>query len=676
MHDQNPLLGDLRTALPFDTITPDHVVPAMEALIKEAQGKLAAIRAVRAPTWANTLGALDQPTVRLQTAFGLVSHLESMLPEPALRAAYNAALPKISAFYSALGRDAELHEAIKAFAETPEAQLLPPNRARLLKTTLDDFRRAGVALGAQSKAKLARFDLALSEQTTRFAQNVVDATDAFELLITDETKLAGLPENAKRAAQADAEAVGHTGWRFTLKPPSFLAVAKHLHDAQIRETLYRAHTTRATAGALDNRELVTSILDLRQQKAQTLGYTDIADLLLEPRMVKTGAAARRFVDELRNKTEAHFKAEHLELQAFRSELEGPDAPEIQPWDLSYYAEKLRLARFDLDEAALRPYFEVEGVLRGMFALTGRLYGVSIVELKDRPVWHPRVRVWALDDNSGTRLGVFYTDLFPRDGKRVGAWMRPLVTGDPKAGVPHMGVMAANVTPPIGGEPALLTHREVQTVFHEFGHLLHHLLTDCELHSQAGTDVAWDFVELPSQIMENWCWHRGALDLFARHHQTNEPIPQALFDALTATRSFRAAYAQMRQLGFATMDLALHRDYRAATDGDVIAYARRVSVPFSPSPLPDDYAMIASFTHLFSDPVGYAAAYYSYKWAEVLDADAFTRFEDAGLFSREVGRAFRDEILSKGDSVEPEVLYRRFMGRDPDPQALLRRAGLL
>ena len=674
--ETNPLLGDLAVGLPFDLIRPAHVAPAVDVLIAEAQANLGKICAAsEAPTWANTFGALDRCTQRLETAFGLVSHLESMLGDVELRAAYNEALPKISVFYSALGRDAALYGALQAFAATDAAQSLNPAQARFLRTTLDDFKRAGVALNAESKAQVAEIDVALSAQTTTFAQNVVDATDAFELVITDEAQLAGLPQNARDAAKAAAGAAEVQGWRFTLKPPSYLPVAKYLDDARVRETMYRAYTTRATSEGRDNRALVGSILTLRNKKARLLGYADVADLLLEPRMVKTGANARTFVDELRAKTEARFHAEHAELQAFRETLEGPNAPPIAPWDLTYYAEKQRLAQYDLDEEALRPYFEVEGVLRGMFALVGRLYGVSITPVSDRSVWQEQVRVYVLDDNNGTRLGYFYADLFPRDGKRVGAWMRPFVTGNPKAGVPHVALMAANATPPIGDGPALLTHREVETLFHEFGHLLHHLLTDCEIHSQAGTNVAWDFVELPSQIMENWCWHRAALDLFARHHETGEPIPEPLFERMSAARTFRAAYAQMRQLGFGTMDLALHRDYDAERDGDAVAFARAASAPFSPVAQPDNYAMIASFTHLFASPVGYAAAYYSYKWAEVLDADAFTRFEAAGLFSREVGRAFRDQVLARGDSADPAELYRAFMGRDPDQQPLLRRAGL-
>ncbi len=671
----NPLLGDLDARLPFDTLTAAHVVPGITALIDEASAALAAIGAVTAPTWANTLGALDAATARLETAMGLVDHLEGVLGDPALREAYNAVQPQVSAFYSKLGRDEALFGACEAFAATPAAATLPTDQARFLETTLDAFRRAGVALAPDAKAQVEAIDVELTERTTRFAQNVVDSSDAWSLDVTDEARLAGLPAAAKAAARADAKAAGVEGWRLTLKPPCYVAVLTYLNDAALREALYRAYNTRATSAEHDNRPLIGRILELRRQKANLLGYPDISDLLLAPRMVKSGANARRFVDDLRARSEAAFAAEQAELLAFRRQLEGPDAPALAPWDVSWYAEKLRQHTYAFDEEALRPYFEVQGVLKGMFALVGRLYGVHISPLTDRPGWHPDVGVYALDDHSGTRLGVFYADLFPRAGKRAGAWMRPMVTGTPADGVPHVAVMCANVTAAVDGGPALLTHREVETLFHEFGHLLHHLLTTARLRSQAGTNVAWDFVELPSQIMENWTWHAAALDLFARHHETGAPIPPALFEKMQAARTFRAASAQMRQLGFGTADLALHRDYDPAADGDVIEYAAQQMQPFSPAPFFDGYAMIASFTHLFGSPVGYAAAYYSYKWAEVLDADAFTRFESAGLFSREVGRQFRDTVLAQGDSVAPDALFRLFMGRDPDPEALLRRAGL-
>ncbi len=670
----NPLLH-LSARIPFDVVRAAHVEPAIDALLAVARERMAAIVDVDGPrTWENTLGALDAMADRLEDAMSVADHLESVLGDPELRAAYNAVQPKVSAFYSSVPLSEGLWSGLRAYAETVEAKALTGERARYLRRTLDDFRRHGAELPAEKKERLQALEVELAETTNRFSQNVVDATDAFELLVNDEAKLAGLPESAKAAARASAEEAGKPGWRFTLQAPSYLAVLTYLDDVEIREALYTAYNTRATGGEWDNRPLLDRILALRAEKAALLGYDDVADLLLEPRMVKSGAAASKFVGELEARTRGAFEAEQASLAAFRREAEGSDAPALLPRDLAYYAEKQRKALYDFDEEALRPYLGVEGVLAGMFEVVHHLYGVRVVPLDDVPVWHEAVRAYGLDDESGTRIGQFYADLFPRPGKRGGAWMRPMLHGDPETGAPHVAVMCANVTPAVGGQPALLRHREVETLFHEFGHLLHHLLTRVDVRSLAGTNVAWDFVELPSQIMENWCWARASLDLFARHHETGERIPEELFRALTNARTFRAGTAQMRQLGFGSVDLFLHREYRPEL-GSVLNRARAVLQRFTPAPLPDGYAMVASFTHLFGSPTGYAAGYYSYKWAEVLDADAFTRFEAEGLFSREVGQAFRDTILARGDSDDPAALYEAFMGRGPDPEALMRRAGL-
>ena len=674
MTDANPLLN-LDARLPFDSIRADHIEPAIDALLADARAEMQAIIDLDGPrTYANTMERLDTLDRRVEDAMATVGHLESVLGDPALREAYNAVQPKVSAFYSALPLSEGLWNALEGYADTADAAGLSGAQARFLKKTVDDFRRHGAELPPEKKAELQALDVELSEITTRFSQNVVDATDAYELVLTDEAALAGLPESARAAARANAEAAGVAGWRFTLQAPSYVAVLTHLDDASIRETLYSAYNARATSGDHDNRPALGRILELRARKAALLGYDDVADLLLEPRMVKSGAAAAAFVTDLYGRTLPFFDAEHASLAAFRATLDG--GRELAPWDLAYYAQKQRKALYDIDQEALRPYFGAEGVLRGMFELVKRLYGIEVRPDPTLPTWHEAVQAYAVGDGNGGTIGHFYADLYPRPGKRGGAWMRPMFTGDPPAGVPHVAVMCANVTPAVGDTPALLTHREVETLFHEFGHLLHHLLTEVRVRSLAGTNVAWDFVELPSQIMENWCWARPSLDLFARHHETGEAIPDDLFERLTRARTFRAGYAQMRQLGFATVDLALHREFDPKRDGTVLEFARRIAQRFSPTPLPEEHSMIASFTHLFASPTGYAAGYYSYKWAEVLDADAFTRFEQEGLFSAEVGGQFRKRVLAQGNSRDPAELYADFMGRAPDAEALLRRAGLV
>ncbi|RIH85002.1 Oligopeptidase A [Calidithermus terrae] len=671
---QNPLL-DLGFDIPFEQIKPEHVEPAIRALIAGAEQEFQAILDVPGErTYANTLGAYDRLGERLQRAFRVVSHLESVRTTPELRQAYNATLPLVTAFYTKVQLSSELYAALKAYAATPEAQRLSPTKRRFLQLTLDAFRREGADLPPEKKARLEAINTRLAELTSKYSQNVLDSTAAFELYL-EEPQLAGLPDSARQAARQSAQAKGREGYRFTLQAPSYLALMTYLDDASVREQVYRAYNNRATEEGRDNRQLLPEILALRQEKAELLGYAHFADLVLEERMAKNGATAVAFERDLAERYRPYFERENQELQAFRQRLEGPDAPPLAPWDVAYYAEKQRQAVYDFDEEALRPYFPLPQVLEGLFELCRRVFGIRVEPAEARG-WHPDVRSYDLYDPQGRFTSRFYTDWFPRDDKRGGAWMNFFITGNRDgASEPHLTLMCGNLTPPVGDQPALLTHREVETIFHEFGHLLHHALSNVEVLSLAGTNVPWDFVELPSQIMENWCWEREALDLFARHYRTGEPIPDPLFQRMRQARTYRAANATMRQLAFGTVDLALHIDYKPH-DGDVAQYARTVMEGFSPAPLPEDYAFIASFGHLFGSSVGYAAGYYSYKWAEVLDADAFSRFQAEGIFNPDTGRDFVEHILTKGNSDDPAQLFRNFMGRDPSPEALLRRTGLL
>ena len=675
--DSNPLLR-FEFEIPFNQIDAEQVEPAINELLRDAQERLDRLAADKGNrTFENTLLALEAVTERLEHAMGIVGHLESVATYPELRAAYNAVQPRVSEFYSGIPLNENLWRQLKSYAETSEAAQLGGTRARFLKKTVDAFRRSGADLDAAGKARLTEINVGLAKLTTKFSENVLDATNAFELLIEDESRLAGLPPSAVAAARQSAEEKSAKGWRFTLKEPSYVAVITYLDDAATREHVYRAFNTRASGGPFDNRPVIAKVLALRREKAQLLGYDNFADLVLEERMAKRGASARDFVRSLTKRTRAAFQKEAHELQDFRRALEGKDAPGLQAWDLGYYAEKLRKTEYEFDEEELRPYFPFESVLEGLFDLAGRLYGITVKQRTGVPVWEPGVTYYSVHDEDGAWLGAFYADFFPRENKRGGAWMDSLITGAARKDDfrPHLGVICGNLTPPVGEKPALLTHREVETLFHEFGHLLHHLLSRVEIRSLAGTNVPWDFVELPSQIMENWCWEREALDLFARHYQTSETLPEELFQKLKRTRNFRAGSAQMRQLGFGTVDLALHIDYSLESDGDVMSYAFDLLRSFSPVKLPSDHAMMAGFSHLFADPVGYGAGYYSYKWSEVLDADAFTRFAKGGIFSPTVGHEFRDQILSKGDSEDPAKLFRSFMGRDPDAEALIRRLGL-
>ena len=670
----NPLLG-ITFDVPFDLIEPSHVGTAVDTLLADAQQKIDAIANGQTPrTYAGTLGTLEAATEQLERVLTIVEHLESVATTDALRAAYDAVRPKTSAFFSSIGLNEGLYRAIKTVAASDEAKSLPDTERRHLEKSVKDFVRAGAELPPEGKKRLAEIDIELADVTTKFSQNVVDATNAFDLLTTDEARLSGLPASARDAARQSAQSKGLEGYRFTLQGPSLMAVLSYADDRDLRETMYRASNARASKAPFDNRPLIDRILTLRHEKAKLLGYANFADLVLEDRMAKSGTRALSFVDDLRTRTAFAFVAENETLAAFAKKTAGLDT--LRPWDVGYFAEKQRKAEYDFDDEALRPYFPAEKVLSGLFAIAKKLYGVDVVP-REAKTWNEAVRTYGIHDGDEL-VAAFFVDLHPRDDKRGGAWMNALVTGTTREGKDprHLGLFCANATPPIGDKPALLTHDEVETLFHEFGHLLHHALSRVSVRGLSGTNVAWDFVELPSQIMENFCFEREALDLFAAHYETGEKIPDALFEKLLRARTYRAANGQMRQLAFATLDLGLHRTYDREKDGDVVAYARTIVEAHSAVTYDEDYAMICGFGHLFSSPVAYAAGYYSYKWAEVLDADAFTRFKREGVLSSEVGRAFRESVLSKGDSKDPGELYRAFMGRDPELDALLARAGLL
>ncbi len=670
---ENPLLQPT-FPVPFDAIREQHMEPAVRALLAEANAAVDAVAANPGPyTYESTLGALERASEKLELAMSLIEHLESVATTPALREAYNAVLPDVSALWSSIPLNPGLWRALNEFSKTPEAAELEPLRQRFLAKSLADFRRSGAQLDQDKKERLKAIDRELSLITTRFSQNVLDSTNDFEILIEDEAKLAGLPDSARAAAQDSAKQKGKPGYRFSLQVPSLTAVITYAADAGLREKIWRAQNTRATEGEHDNRPIIAKILELRKEKANLLGFKDFADFQLDDRMAKKGAEAQKFIDELRERTQAAFERENRELYAFRQELEGKDAPALQPWDVTYYAEKLRKARFSLDEEELRAYFPAELAVKGAFTLAERLYDVRIEPVLGVPVWDPEVRAYRIIDEANIELGTFYVDLYPRENKRGGAWMHGLLATVPPQ--PNLAVFCLNASPPAGGKPSLLLHRDVETLFHEFGHLLHHCLSKVSVRSLAGTRVAQDFVELPSQIMENWCSEREALDLFARHYESNAPLPSVLLDRMNAARTFRAANMQMRQLGFASVDLALHIDYAPEKDGDLMQYAKRILAKHAVAPFPDDYAMLAGFSHLFGHPVGYAAGYYSYKWAEVLDADAFGRFKAEGVLSRKVGQEFRERLLSKGDSQDPMDLFVAFRGRKPSVDALLQRQGL-
>lgn len=670
----NPLLSE-RFPIQFSDVKAPHIEPAIQVLLEQMNHRLNDLSAPHVPrTYSDILMGLDKMTEPLDFAMSITRHLESVATYPELRAAYNAVQGPVSRFYTSIPLNQQLWEAVKAVNETADHSALAPVHKRHLEKAVTGFRRAGADLDSAGKQRLEKLNVALTQATTKFSQNVLDATNAFELIVTDESALAGLPPSAMLAARESAKGKGREGWRLTLQAPSYVAALTYLDDRALRQQLWEASNSRATSGELDNRKLIVEILRLRRQKAQLLGYRDFADLVLEERMAHTGAQAETFLEDLFRQTQAHFERENRQLAELGKQI-GYEV--IEPWDVGYLAEKQRRALYDFDEEELRPYFELDRVVAGMFDIFSGILGIKVIEEPGIPAWDSAVKYYRIEDAaSGKLLGGFYADWFPRENKRGGAWMDSLITGNPDENKSHVGVICGNLTPPVADLPSLLTHREVETIFHEFGHLLHHNLSRVPVRSLAGTNVPWDFVELPSQIMENWTMEQEALHLFARHYKTGESIPEPLFGKMKRARTFRAANAQARQIGFGMVDLKLHREFDPDAGPDVMEFARGVLAQFSPAPLPHDYGMIASFTHLFASPVAYGAGYYSYKWAEVLDADAFTRFRSDGIFNAETGGAYRRHILERGNSDDPVQLYRDFMGRDPDAKALLERLGLL
>lgn len=682
----NPFLSrqfDIR----WPQLSADKVESAVEAAMAQAEAALAVIsrRPPAEADYANTFLALEQATELLNETWAKVTHLTSVADSPELRAAHNAVLPKVSAFQARIPLNGELWTRLKAAANHASAQALNGEHRRFLTETLEDFRQHGADLSPDKKARLEVLQGELAQLTQKYAENVLDATNAWELVVTEPKRLRGLPDHAVEAARQSAAAKGHgtpdqPAWRFTLHMPSQEPVMLYAEDESFRREVWSAAVAVGGRAPHDNQELVGRIIALRQERAALLGQTHFADLVLSRRMAKSGGQALRFIEELHRKVRPAFERETRELEEFKARHTGRATGPLAPWEMGYWAERLRKARYDFDEEQLRPYFPLPRVLAGLFEIARRVFGLQVTQVPTGTFesWHPAVDFYEVRDEAGRQLGSFYADWHPRESKRGGAWMNYLITGGPQPGgrrAPHLGLMCGNLTAPVGARPALLTHNEVETVFHEFGHLLHHLLGEVEIKSLNGVNVAWDFVELPSQIMENWCWERESLDLFARHCETGATIPAGLFERMTAARNFRSASATMRQLAFARMDLDLHMHSAAEIGPDPAAWIRRRLADYLTPTDPASPTIEKRFTHIFADPVGYAAGYYSYKWAEVLDADAFTRFKREGIFERRVGRDFVVKVLSRGNSADPLALFIDFMGREPDPEALLARAGL-
>ena len=675
----NPLLEDL--PLPaFGRIKPEDIEPAITALLDEHRA-LARGLAKRSepPTWESLMQPLEDKQDQLQRAWSPVRHLHGVADNEALRDAYNACLPKLTEHAATLGQDEDLWRAYKAIAASNEFAGLSAAQRKIIENALRDFRLSGVELNQRDKERCKTLQKALSKLQTRFEENLLDATYGWTKQVTDEARLAGLPETARALATENAKRREQEGWAFTLEFPSYQPVLAYADDRALRQEMYIAYNARASdrgpqAGKWDNGPLMTEILSLRQELATLLGYANYAEYSLVKKMADAPAEVMDFLKALARRSKAMAEREMADLRAFAQREHGME--ELRAWDIPYYSEKLKQKLFDFSPEDLRPYFPASQVIEGLFAVTGKLYGIRIEARTGVETWHPEVMFYDLRDEAGRLRGSFYLDLYARPGKRGGAWMDECVNRKLRNGVPQTPVayLTCNFTPPVGGKPALLTHDEALTLFHEFGHGLHHILTLVDYADVAGINgVPWDAVELPSQFLENWCWERESLDLFARRFDTGEALPAELLDKLLRARTFQSGMQMLRQLELALFDFRLHHERRGHDGADIQALLDEIRREVAVVEAPADNRFQHSFSHIFAG--GYDAGYYSYKWAETLSADAFSRFEEEGIFNAAAGRDFLHSVLEQGGTREPMDLFVEFRGRKPVIDALLRHSGI-
>jgi len=690
--ETNPLL-DSSIFPRFDAIQPQHIRPAVELLLREASEQLERLEREAPPSWPGLIEPLEELSDRVQRPWGVVGHLLSVCNSPELRAAHEALQPDVVRFWMRLSQSVPLYERLRELRDSTQFAALDSAQRRIVALLIRDAELAGVGLGGDARERFTALSLELAEIGTRFSNHVLDSTRAFALVLREPDEVAGLPRSLlERAADAERRsgeagcesADADTGpWRITLDYPSALPFLQYSERRELRERVFRARLRRASEGDTSNESLIGRILALRREQASLLGFSSYAALSLASKMAPDVAAVERLLEELRAASFEPARAELEELRELARAAGAPEAEDFAPWDVAFWAERLREQRFDYSDEELRPYFPLPRVLDGLFALAQRLFGIHVVADDGAvPVWHPDVRFFRVQDEQGEPIASFYMDPYSRPAeKRGGAWVNECVGRRRLAGhdevQPPVGYLICNSSAPVGDRPSLLTFDEVETLFHEFGHALQHMLTRVDYGFASGfRNVEWDAVELPSQFMENWCYHRPTILGLSGHVETGEPLPDALFEKLDAARTFRAASAMLRQLSFALVDLELHHAYDPEAESP-FAVQRRVAERTEVLPPLADDRFLCSFEHIFAG--GYAAGYYSYKWAEVLSADAFSAFEEAGLDREDqihtIGRRFRDTVLALGGSVSPAEVFRSFRGRDPSTEPLLRHAGL-
>ena len=671
----NPLLDF--SALPrFGDIRPEHVAPALDQLLAEGRACLERLATGTAPpTWENFVEPLDDANERLGRAWAQVTHLNFVVNTPALREAYNAALPKITEFFTAQGQDLRLFARFRELAAAPGFASLPPARRRHVQNELRDFRLGGAELPEDRKARFKALQEELAALSARFQDNVLDATNEFSHVETEPAHVAGLPADVLEAARALAEQGGEAGWKFTLHAPSYMPVMQYADHRPLRETLYRGFVTRASEFGKpdwDNGPLIGRILAARAEVARLLGFATYAEVSLATKMAETPAEVIAFLEGLAGRAKPHAERDMAEMRALARDELG--LPELAAWDVAWVAEKLRQKRYAFSENEVKQYFPEDAVLAGLFRVIETLYGVKVKPAKAE-TWHPDARFFSIEDASGALVGQFYLDLYAREGKRSGAWMDDARNRRRLAAHVQTPVafLTCNFAAPVGGRPALFTHNEVITLFHEFGHGLHQMLTRVDELGVSGINgVEWDAVELPSQFMENFCWEWDVLAHMTRHVATGEPLPRALFDKMIAARNYQSGLAFVRQVEFALFDMHLHHDFDPAS-GSWLGLLQQVRERVAVIRPPEWNRFPCQFSHIFGG--GYAAGYYSYKWAEVLSADAFAAFEEEGVLNAATGRRFRDEILGVGGSRPALESFVAFRGRKPSMDALLRHNGM-
>lgn len=674
----NPLLADFATPFqtpPFHLIAPEHFLPAVQTAIEEAQKEIESIKSAPLPTFENTIEALDRSGKKLGIISAIFFNLNSAETNAEIQKLAREISPLLTEHANNILLDQDLFLRVSQVHEQKESHSLSPEQKTLLEKTYKSFVRNGAKLDSGQADQLRKIDQELAQLSLKFGEHVLAETNKFVHFIENEEELEGLPGGTKEAAAQIAEEKGQAGkWAFTLDYPSYIPVMTYAKNRELRKTMFFAFNTKCSKGDdLDNQQVIKDILRLRNERAQLLGYESHAQFVLEERMAKSPKTVLDFLESLLEKATPKALADVEEVARFAEKLDG--ITQMQRWDFGYYSELLKKEKYALDDELLRPYFKLEHVINGVFQTAERLYGLKFIPNSSIPVYHPEVTAYEVLDQKGKFISVFYADFFPRSGKRNGAWMTSFKGQYQENGVdsrPHVSIVC-NFTKPTKTKPSLLTFQEVTTLFHEFGHALHGMLAAGTYESLSGTHVFWDFVELPSQIFENWCYEKECLDLFATHFETGEKIPEELIEKIKNASNFQQGYQTLRQISFGLLDMAYHSQDPSSIQ-NLGKFEAEVMKKTDVLPRVEGTMVSTSFSHIFQG--GYSAGYYSYKWAEVLDADAFELFQEKGIFDSETASSFAKNVLAAGGSEHPEILYRRFRGRDPKPDALLKRAGLI